>query len=73
MNANQQDPILAALARIEAKQDQSLKNQEKMEAEIAQIHQDTRRTAMIVGGAAGATGGGLVSLGFALIKAKLGL
>ncbi|MDO4434734.1 MAG: hypothetical protein Q4B82_09185 [Alysiella sp.] len=73
MSTNQQDPILAALARIEAKQDQFLRNQEKMEAEIAQIHQDTRKTALIVGSVAGATSGGLVSLGFALIKAKLGL
>lgn len=73
MNANQQDPILVALARIEAKTDQTLANQAKMSAEIAQIHQDTRRTAVIVGGVAGATSGGLVSLGFALIKAKLGL
>lgn len=70
---NNKDPILEVLARIEAKQDQFLHNQDKIKAELAQIHQDTRKTALIVGSVAGATSGGLVSVGFALIKAKLGL
>ena len=45
----QQDPILAALARIEAKQDEQLKNQEHMDAQLDQIHADCRRTAVVAG------------------------
>lgn len=67
-----QDPILSALARIEAKTDQTLKNQQAMKDEIAQIHQDTKRTAAVVGGVSGALGGGIVSVGWQLIKAKMG-
>lgn len=67
------DPILSALARIEAKTDETLKNQQAMKAEIAQIHQDTKRTAAVVGGVSGAVGGGIVSVGWQLIKAKMGL
>lgn len=66
------DPILSALARIEAKTDQTLQNQSEMKAEIAQIHRDTKRTAAVVGGVSGAVGGGIVSLGWQLIKAKFG-
>ena len=64
------DPILEALARIEAKQDQF---QATMQEELAQIRQDcetqSRKTAALVGGLSG----GLVSTGIVLIKAKLGL
>lgn len=67
------DPILEALARIEAKQDQSLKNQERLETEIQQIHQDTRKTATVVGAVSGAVSGGIVSIGIALFRAKTGL
>lgn len=67
------DPILAALARIEAKTDQTLKNQAEMSAEIAQIHKDTKRTAAVVGGVSGAAAGGIVSVGVQLIRAKLGV
>ena len=63
------DPILEALARIEAKQDLSLQNQEQMEADIQQISQDTKKTAAIVG----AVSGGIVSTGIALFRAKMGL
>ncbi|WP_413462571.1 hypothetical protein [Kingella kingae] len=41
------DPILEALARIEAKQDLSLQNQEQMEAELAEIRKDTKRMAQV--------------------------
>ena len=68
-----QDPILAALARIEAKTDETLQNQQAMKAEIAEIHKDTKRTAVVVGGVSGAVGGGIVSVGWQLIKAKMGL
>lgn len=67
------DPILAALARIEAKTDQTLQNQAEMKQEIAQIHQDTRRTAAVVGGVSGAAAGGIVSVGWQIIRAKMGL
>lgn len=70
---NNKDPILEALARIEAKQDQSLKNQERFETEIQQIHQDTKKTAAIVGAVSGAASGGIVSIGIALFRAKTGL
>lgn len=73
----QQDPILKSLAQIEAKIDQSLLNQEELRQEIDQIHQDCKKTARANGAVAGAisgsAAGGLVSLGFALIKAKFGL
>lgn len=67
------DPILEALARIEAKQDQALQNQADMEAEIKQIHQDSKKTAAVVGAVSGALSGGIVSTGIALFRAKLGL
>lgn len=67
------DPILSALARIEAKTDQTLQNQQAMKAEIAEIHKDTKRTAAVVGGVSGAIGGSVVSVGWQLIKAKMGL
>ncbi|MDK4535807.1 hypothetical protein [Kingella kingae] len=67
------DPILEALARIEAKQDLSLQNQEQMEADIQQISQDTQKTAAIVGAVSGAVSGGIVFTGIALFRAKLGL
>lgn len=69
----QQDPILAALARIEAKQDEQLKNQERMDAQLDQIHADCRRTAVVAGAASGGVMGGVVTTGILLIKAKLGL
>lgn len=68
-----QDPILAALARIEAKQDACLKNQERMDAQLDQIHADCRRTAMVAGAASGGVMGGIVTTGILLLKAKLGL
>ena len=63
------DPILEALARIENKTDQTLKNQKEMQAEIAQIRQDTKRTAITFG----AIGGSVITVGWELIKAKMGL
>ena len=65
----EKDPILATLARIEAKQDLALEQQNRMEREMDEIRQDTRRVAAITGGVAG----GLVSTGILLIKAKFGL
>ena len=72
MNQTNKDPILTSLARIEAKQDSLLQNQEAMDAEIKQISKDTKRTASVVGGASGAVAGGIVSVGFQFIKAKMG-
>ena len=66
------DPILLVLARIEAKTDLSLKNQDLMVKEIAEIHKETKRTAAVVGGVSGAVGGGIVSVGWQLLKAKMG-
>lgn len=61
--------IAAALERIENKTDQTLKNQKEMQAEIAQIRQDTKRTAITFG----ALGGGVITVGWELLKAKMGL
>lgn len=66
------DPILLVLARIEAKTDLSLKNQDLMAKEIAEIHKETKRTAAVIGGVSGAVGGGIVSVGWQLLKAKMG-
>lgn len=66
------DPILEALARIEAKTDETLKNQTEMKTEIAQIHKDTRKAAVIAGSASGAITGGLVSAAIMTVRAKLG-
>ena len=67
------DPILEALARSEAKQDDILNRQNGMEDEIKQIHRDTRVTAATVGGASGALASGIVTAAIALARAKLGL
>ena len=70
------DPILAALVRIEAKQDQFLENQELIEQELAKIRAETNRIAVsagvTAGGVAGAVSGGLVATSIAFIRAKLG-
>lgn len=67
------DPILEALARIEAKQDDILNRQNGMDAEIKKIHADCRRTSVTTGAAAGAISGGIVATGIAFARAKLGL
>ncbi len=67
------DPILEALARIEAKQDDILNRQNGMEDEIKQIHRDTRVTAATVGGASGALAGGIIATAVAFARAKFGL
>ena len=65
----EKDPILSALARIEAKQDQVLAKQDVLDKEIGFIRQDcetiARKNALVAGG--------VVSTGILLIKAKLGL
>ena len=63
------DPILAALARIEAKQDDLLKNQAEMDAELQQIRKDVKRTAAVYGG----LGVVIVSTFWELLRAKLGV
>ena len=69
----EKDPLLEALARIEAKQDEQLKNQERMDAHIKQIHKDCRRDSMITGAASGSVAGGVVTVAVLYIRAKLGL
>ncbi|MCP2041460.1 uncharacterized protein YhaN [Neisseria sp. HSC-16F19] len=69
----QKDPILEALARIEAKQDEALHNQQRMDAQLQEIHADCRRTAIMAGAASGGVMGGIVTTGVLLIRAKLGL
>lgn len=64
----ERDPILAALMRIEAKQDELLTNQQRMDEEIQQIRDDCRRNSLISGG-----GGGIVAAGIELIRMKLGI
>ena len=62
------DPILQALARMEAKQDQLLENQERMDEEIQKIHKECRRVAILSGGLSG----GVIALGIEFIRIKLG-
>ena len=69
----EKDPLLEALARIEAKQDEQLKNQERMDAHIKQIHADCKRNSLIAGAASGGVAGGVVAVGIAYIRAKLGV
>lgn len=69
----QQDPVLKALAEIRAKQDETIVLQERMNTQLDQIHSDCKRTARANGAIAGGISGGLVSMGIALIKAKLGM
>ena len=62
------DPILAALARIEAKQDEQLENQARMDEEIKQIRKECKRSAAITGGLSG----GIVAAGLEFLRIKLG-
>lgn len=68
MSALQQDPILAALARIEDKQDELLKNQVRMDKELQEIRKECKKSAAVYGG----LGGVIVSTGWELIRAKFG-
>lgn len=70
---NTQDPILKALVEINGKQDQLLRNQERLDAEIKKIHADCKRTSAATGAAAGAVTGGIVATGIAFARAKLGI
>lgn len=67
-----QDPVLAALKRVEAKQDEALANQAAMNVQLAQIHRDCQKTALISGGAAGAVTGSLITTAIELMRIKLG-
>lgn len=64
-----QDPVLQILCEIRDKQDLTIEKQEQLEIRIDKIHDDCKKNAAFVGGMSG----GLVSLGIALMKAKLGL
>lgn len=68
-----EDPVLHMLHEIRAKQDITIDKQERMDARLDEIHSDCKRAARTNGAVAGGVAGGLVSLGIALIKAKLGL
>lgn len=59
------DEILAALGRIEHKLDGHSERLDKIE-------KDCRKAGAVAGVAAGAVSGGIVSVGLALAKAKLG-
>lgn len=63
------DPILAALARIESKQDEQLENQARMDEEIKEIRKECRRSAAITGGLSG----GIVAAGIEFIRIKTGI
>ncbi|MFV2030520.1 hypothetical protein [Neisseria sp. S1] len=69
MSIDNKDPLLASLARIEAKQDKLLKNQESMEVEIQEIRKECRKTAALYGGLGGMT----VAAAWEMIKLKLGI
>lgn len=73
MTPQNQDPVLEILQEIRAKQDETIAKQDKMDEHLKQIHKDCRRDSIIAGGAAGVVTGGVVSVGIAYIRAKLGL
>lgn len=62
------DLILEALARIEAKQDDLLANQARMDEELQQIKKDCKKSAAVYGG----LGGVIVTTGWELLRAKFG-
>ncbi|WP_066076202.1 hypothetical protein [Bergeriella denitrificans] len=62
------DPILAALARIEAKLELQIAKTEEVENELKEIRKECKRSAAVYGG----LGGVIVSTGWELIRAKLG-
>lgn len=66
------DPILVALDRIESKIDKTAEQQEAISAELEKIHKDTKRTAVVVGGASGAATATIVSVGVELIRRIVG-
>ena len=71
MNKNtqtEQDPILAALARLEVKQDLLLENQAEMDKQLHEMKKEVKRTAAVYGG----LGGVIVSTGWELIRMKIG-
>ncbi len=63
------DPLLHAMARIEAKQDLILENQENMDKEIQEIRRECRKTSALYGGLGGLT----MAAGWEMIKIKLGI
>ena len=67
------DPVLQALAEIRAKQDETIRLQERMDARLDQIHDDCKKTARVNGAVAGGLWGAVVSATIALIKAKIGV
>ncbi|QMT33463.1 hypothetical protein LNQ82_02845 [Conchiformibius steedae DSM 2580] len=73
MKSEQQDAVLKMLQEIRDKQDETIAKQDKMDEHLKQIHKDCRRDSIIAGGAAGVVTGGVVSVGVAYIRAKLGL
>lgn len=73
MKSEQQDAVLKMLQEIRDKQDETIAKQDKMDEHLKQIHKDCRRDSIIAGGAAGVVAGGVVSVGIAYIRAKLGV
>lgn len=71
-----QDPVVAMLREISAKQDVTIAKQEAMDKRLAEIQADCQRIARTNGGLAGAVSGavsgGVVATGIAFIRAKFG-
>ena len=76
MNNPYQDPVVAMLREISAKQDVTIAKQEAMDKRLAEIQADCQRIARTNGGLAGAlsgaVSGGVVATGIAFIRAKFG-
>lgn len=76
MSKPYQDPVVAMLREISAKQDVTIAKQEAMDKRLAEIQADCQRIARTNGGLAGAVSGavsgGVVATGIAFIRAKFG-
>ena len=64
-----QDPVLAKLEEISAKQELTIQMQEEMNRRMDNIHRDCRRTPAVTG----AVSGGITAVTIQFLRAKFGI
>ena len=64
-----QDPVLAKLEEISAKQERTIQMQEEMKRRMDDIHRDCRRTSAVTG----AVSGGITAVTIQFLRAKFGI
>lgn len=69
MNHPYQDPVLAKLEEISAKQELTIQKQEEMNRRLDGIHRDCRRTSAVTG----AVSGGITAVTIQFLRAKFGI